>query len=72
MKHIKIITDYKLTFQNQKIDQSELLVSSILYKSKAKLFMKNYLKCEQRQMFELCESIGKAFWENLLNICENC
>ena len=57
MKHIKIITDNKLTFENQQIDQSELLVSSILYKRKANLFMKNYLKCVNKGK---CSNCAKA------------
>ena len=32
IKHIKIITDNKLLFQNQENDQCELLVTLILYK----------------------------------------
>ena len=45
IKHIKIITDNKLLFENQENDQCELLVTLILYKRMPNLFMKNSLKC---------------------------
>ena len=54
IKHINIITNNKRTFENQQIDQSEVLVTSMLYKRMYNLFMKNYLKCSKKRKCSKC------------------
>ena len=48
------MTNNKRTFENQQIDQSEVLVTSMLYKRMYNLFMKNYLKCSKKGKCSKC------------------